>query len=216
MQEIKIEIFTDVVCPWCLIGQIRLDQVLARHFGDFQIRIEHRPVILMPDIPETGIKIADVLRSRGLDPATVQSRPEQEAKGVALELDLNLQQWFYPTKRAHTLIRLARQKGTEHEIAVAIARAYFCEARNIADPHELAALAGRYGFSHAEALSVLLSETELELTAAECVTSQKRGVRGVPHYIFNGTQSSSGHHSEHGFIAAIDRSLDPVPAGFKR
>lgn len=212
MQEIEIEIFTDVVCPWCLIGQIRLDQVLARDFRDFQIRIEHRPVMLMPDIPETGIKIADVLRSRGLDPATVQSRPQQEAKGLGLELDLNLQQWFYPTKRAHTLIRLARQKGTQHQLAVAIARAYFCEARNIADTQELAALAGRYGFSHEEALSMMVSESQLEVTAAECVTSQKRGVRGVPHYLFNGTQSLSGHHSEDGFIAAIEKSLDPIPA----
>jgi predicted DsbA family dithiol-disulfide isomerase len=207
MKELNIEIFTDVVCPWCLIGQTRLDQILARDFRDFQIKIEHRPVMLMPDIPETGIKIADVMRNRGLDPATVQDRPQIEAKAVGLELDLNLQQWFYPTKRAHTLIRLARPKGTQHQMAVAIARAYFCDAKNIADTNELAALASRYGFSHKEAFTLLLSDSQLDVTAAECLDSQRRGVRSVPQYVFNGTQSLSGHHSEDGFCAAMQKSL---------
>jgi predicted DsbA family dithiol-disulfide isomerase len=215
MQKLNIELFTDVVCPWCLIGQIRLDHVLASNFRDFQIKIEHRPVMLMPDIPEAGVKISEVLRNRGLDPATVQSRPQMEARGVGLELDLNLQQRFYPTKRAHTLIRLSRAMGTQHEIAVAIARAYFCEGCNIADANLLAALASRYGFSHEHALRMLLSESELEVTSAECVNSQKRGVRSVPQYIFNGTQSLSGHHSEDGFIAAIEKSLGPGPADGK-
>jgi predicted DsbA family dithiol-disulfide isomerase len=84
MKKIAITIYTDIICPWCLIGQTRLDHVLSNYFSDLDVEIEHQPVILVPDCPPSGLKIADLLLARGMDPVAVQSRTEKEAQAVGL------------------------------------------------------------------------------------------------------------------------------------
>jgi len=79
---LKIELYTEITCPWCIIGQHRLDKVLAERFSGLVADIRHHPVLLLPDAPAAGVYIPDLLRSRygAADPKAAFARPEGEAR----------------------------------------------------------------------------------------------------------------------------------------
>jgi predicted DsbA family dithiol-disulfide isomerase len=202
----KIDLYSDIVCPWCLIGQRRLDQVLGKRFPDLDVDIEHHPFMLMPDCPPEGLRMADLMKSRGMDPVAIRARPEAEARAVGLALDLGRQQFVYPTIGGHTLIRLARAFGTQHELAKAFEVANFVEARNIADADVLADIAADHGFGRAEAKRLVRSAEELNITRRAAADAAGLGIRGVPHFVFNGGVSIGGSQSEDAFVAAIQQA----------
>lgn len=185
---LKIDLYTDIVCPWCLIGERRLDNVLAREFSSSDVDIEHHPVVLMPDCPTGGVKTLDLLKSRygEFDPRDFLTRPEAEARKAGLDLDLSKQAMFYPTTDAHTLIRHGRSRGTQHALASALTRAYFLDGRNISDQQVLLDIGASYGFERDETLHLLSSSEERDVTRHAAAASSGRGVHSVPTFIING------------------------------
>ncbi|WP_165191628.1 DsbA family oxidoreductase [Caulobacter soli] len=185
---IKIDLYSDFVCPWCLIGAKRLDNVLQEQFSQADIDLEHHPVFLDPDCPEGGVLIADILKARfgSFDPKTMFARPEAEARGVGLDLDMSKQPWMYPTAAGHTLIRLARPLGTQHALATALASAYFLEQRNIGDLDVLADIASAHGFTRQEARAAVSSPDQIAVTRQAAAASKAAGVKSVPHLVVNG------------------------------
>src|SRR5690606_24056924 len=126
----KIDVFTDIVCPWCLVGSIRLDRALAKLPADIQVEVENLPFYLDPDTPAEGVVVADMLRQKyGRDPKGLWERVEGEARMSGIDLDLSLQPRSYPTAKAHTLVRVANARGTGHALANAITAAYFLDHR---------------------------------------------------------------------------------------
>lgn len=206
---LRIDLYTDITCPWCIVGQHRLDKVLAERFADLIVDIRHYPVLLLPDTPNTGLYIPDLLRSRyGVtDPSAAFARPEAEASASGLDLRLNRQLWTYPTQPAHALIRAAGKRGTQHSLAVAISKAYFLDARNIADVDVLAAIGEEHGFEHAEARAIALDPNEHELVAQESARSASVGVRMVPHIVFGSSTAITGGRSEDEIAASIDAAV---------
>lgn len=158
----QIELYTEITCPWCLIGQHRLDKVLAERFPDLVVDIRHHPVLLLPDAPAAGLYIPDLLRTRyGVsDPKAAFARPEAEARASGLDLDLGRQAWTYPSQSAHALIHAARERGAQHQLAVAISEVYFLGAKNIADADVLADIAVYFGFDRAEARVIALDPAQ--------------------------------------------------------
>lgn len=79
---LQIDLYTEITCPWCLIGQRRLDKVVAERFPGLVAEIQHHPVLLLPDVPATGLYVPDLLRARyGVtDPKVAFARPEAEAR----------------------------------------------------------------------------------------------------------------------------------------
>lgn len=195
---LRIDLYTDIGCPWCIVGQHRLDKVLAERFADLVVDIHHHPVLLMPDAPAAGLYIPDLLRNRyGVtDPKAAFARPEAEARASGLDLDLGRQPRAYPTQAAHALIGAAGERGTQHELAVAISKAYFLELRNIADADVLADIAVAHGFTRAEARAIALDEAEHRRVEHDAAASAAAGVRMVPHFVFGGSVAMSGGRSE--------------------
>jgi len=208
---LDIDLYTEITCPWCIVGLHRLDKVLAEQFPGLAVNIRHHPVLLLPDAPAEGLVIADLLRSRyGVtDPKVSFARPEGEARasGLALALDLNRQPKTYPTQAAHALILAASERGTAHPLAVAISRAYFLEGANIADTAALADIAVDHGFEPDEAVEITTSPEWRKRVEAEAAQSSARGVRSVPHFIFGDRIELSGGRSEAEVAAAISRAL---------
>lgn len=204
MPDLKIDLYTEISCPWCLIGQRRLDNVLAQ-FPALDVDIEHHPVILLQDCPPEGLNIHELMRQRyGItDPATAWARPHAEARASGLALDLSRQPFAYPTVAAHTLIRLARSRGTQHALAVAITEAYFLHAMNTGDIAVLADIAADFGFERAEALRLAQDPTELEATQQAVAAAAARSIRSVPHFVFNGGHALNGSPSEEALTATI-------------
>ena len=142
MRKIKIDLWTDVVCPWCLIGSARLDRAIAGLPGDVSVEVENHPFYLDPNTPPEGYDVGEMLRSKyGREPREIWARAEEQARLSGIDLDLSQQPRTFPTQKAHTVVRLAKAKGTQHALANAIASAYFLEHRQVNDDEVLAEIA---------------------------------------------------------------------------
>jgi predicted DsbA family dithiol-disulfide isomerase len=166
---LTVDLFSDVICPWCLIGARRLDEALP---PDATVR--YHPFLLDPTIPPEGVNLADRLRRKyGGDPRKMQERVEAVARASGIPLDLRRVERTYPTVAAQTLIRRAGERGTQRAVASALFDAYFFDARNIGDPDVLVELATRHGFDAAEARRIVTDETELSTTSRRASTASK-------------------------------------------
>jgi predicted DsbA family dithiol-disulfide isomerase len=207
-ESLAVDLFSDIVCPWCFIGAARLEQALAGLSGEVDAEVCYHPFFLDPTLPKQGISVAEKLGKKyGMDLKQLWSRPETMARESGIELDLSLQPLMYPTDAAHTLLRHAHAKGTQPGLAKALFGAYFLDAQNISDESLLADIASEHGFSRAEALELSTSPDELELTRDEALSAAQGGVRGVPLFIFDGRLAVSGAQSVKVLEAAIRQAL---------
>lgn len=195
-------------CPWCIIGVYRLDKVLAERFPGVPINIRHHPVLLMPYCPPEGLRIPDLLKARhGItDPAAAWRRPHAEARAPGLDLDLSRQPMAYPTLPAHTLIRFAATRGTQHELVRAIMDAYFLDSLDIGDAHVLADIAARHGIERDFARALVVDPAELEQTREEAAGSRAKDVTMVPHVAI-GDRALIGCRSEDEIADAVEAAL---------
>ncbi|MEM5423617.1 DsbA family oxidoreductase [Paraburkholderia ferrariae] len=209
---IQIDLYTEITCPWCIVGHHRLDKVLAERFPNLAVDIRQHPVLLLPDAPAGGLYIPDLLRSRyGItDPTIAFTRPEGEARASGFDLDLGRQLWTYPTQAAHAVILAAAGRSTQHRLAVAITHAYFIAAKNIADADVLADIAADYGFDRDQARAIALDPKQHRRVEQEAAKSANAGVRSVPHFVFGGSIAINGGRSEDEIAAAIQAASGAI------
>lgn len=208
MPHLKVDLFTDTVCPWCLVGVERLDKALAELPAGVLVEVENHPFDLDPNTPPEGVVVADMLREKyGRDPKEMWARVEGEARASGIDLDLSKQPRSYPTAKGHTLVRLAKVKGTQHALANAIAWAYFMDHRQINDDDVLADIAIEHGYSRDEALQVMRDPDELGTTHDLAVAAAQQGIQGVPFFVFNGRLAMSGCQPEATFRRALQQAV---------
>ncbi|MEO7224056.1 MAG: DsbA family oxidoreductase [Devosia sp.] len=209
MRRIKIDLWTDVVCPWCLIGSARLDTAIAELPADVSVEVENHPFYLDPNTPPEGYDVGEMLRSKyGREPREIWARAEEQAKLSGIELDLSQQPRTFPTQKAHTIVRLAKNKGTQHELANTIAAAYFLEHRQVNDDEVLADIAAEHGFAREEALSLMRDPAELKTSHELAIWAAQQGIQGVPFFIFNNQFALSGAQPPEVFEAAFKKVLE--------
>src|SRR3954464_2440693 len=176
---LQIDLFADVVCPWCYLGHQRLERVLES-LGQ-PARVTHRPFMLDPNTPPAGDDIPARLRRKyGVPPEKLWARLEAEARKSDLDLDLSKQRFSYPTARAHTLIRHAAAKGTQGALVNALYRANFQENPHINAAAVLADIAAPHGFTADEVTRLAGDEGELTATRKEALAAAAAGTDGVP------------------------------------
>ena len=207
MPTLTIDVVTDIVCPWCLIGLTRLEAAVASSGAD--VEIVHHPYFLDADLPPEGVDVAEKLKAKyGGDVSAMFARVEAEAHKSGIPLDLSKQPRQRPTDRAHTLIRLAAEKGTQQALALALFDAHFMQSRNIADPEVLAEIAIRHGFTREEALAIVEDAAELSSTRERALQAADSGIGGVPFFLFDRRLALSGAQAENVFVQAIEQALD--------
>lgn len=204
MPTLKIEMFGDLVCPWCYLGAHRLERVVAELGAD--IEVTHHPFLLRPATPPGGLDIHAELRKRFGDLEPVFARVVAEANSSGLDLDPRRQPFAYPTLAAHTLLRHAEARGTQRALATALYRAHFDEARNISDPHVLGEIAAHHGFTADEVHTIVTDPAELARTRTETERAAASGIHAVPVFVI-GTQQLSGAQPEAVLRAAITAAL---------
>jgi predicted DsbA family dithiol-disulfide isomerase len=134
-----------------------------------------------------------MLRAKyGREPREIWARAESEAKKSGIELDLSKQPRTYRTQKDHTLIRLARVKGTQHALANTIAWAYFIDHKSTSDDEVLAEIAMQHGYGHEEALQVMHDPDALGETHDLAVGAAQQGIQGVPFFVFDNRFALSG------------------------
>ena len=207
MATLKIDLYSDIVCPWCMIGQHRLDKVLKERFPSLEVDIEHHPYELQPSAPPEGLNLADYFRQKGIfNMALAFARPEAEARVSGLQLDLSSQPYVYRTIYAHTLLRAARARRTQHALAGALMSAFFHERCNISNLETLSEIAMRFGFLPEEVHTLLQDKAEIMKTEAEITRSRKVGVSSVPTFKI-GALTIVGGRSEEEIAALIDDAV---------
>ena len=208
---LKIDVFTDVVCPWCLVGSARLDAALADLPDDVDVVVENHPFYLDPTVPPEGVDVGEMLRAKyGRDPKEMWARVESEAAKAGITLDLSQQPRMFNTAKAHTLTRLSKGNGNQHELANAIADAYFLNHRQINDDNVLVDIAVEHGWDRGDAIDAINDETELALTADLATSAAQQGIRGVPFFVFGGKYALSGAQPAEIFTQALEKTISEL------
>lgn len=193
-KPIVVEVYADLVCPWCFIGTERLEKVLAESPNGARVQVKHRAFQLDPSTPPEGTDVAAMLEQRYGRPARELFAPaEAQARSSGLALDLSKQPRSYNTAAAHALLAKAEAKGTQRELKRALFRAHFVEAKNVSDVAVLTELATKHGFSADEVAQAVRDTSAVAVANDE---ARARGVTGVPYFVFCGGKAVSGAQPE--------------------
>ena len=184
----KIEIFSDIICPWCFIGKQRLDRVLATEIGE-DVELRWRPYLLYPNLPLEGVDRAELLKRRygeDADPGRIPERIRMEAEEEALTLRFDLIKRTPNTFLAHRLMEFAYDADPtgqlQHQLSERLFRAYFCEGQDVGDFDTLIQQAHAVGLAQAEAAEYLAGEQGVADVQAQLERAPDLGISGVPGY----------------------------------
>lgn len=206
-QPLVVEVYTDLVCPWCFIGTEALDRAIASSSVGPRVVLRHRSFLLNPDTPDEGVDVVAYLRAKtGREPAEMFGRVESVARQNGIPLDLSKQPRIYRTIGAHALLRRADERGTQRALERALFRAYFLEGKDFTDVNALVAVATQHGFTEEEARRIATDPAELAAVREESREGAMRGVRGVPFFVFPGGRTLSGAQSEETLRAALEQA----------
>jgi len=185
---LTIEIFSDVICPWCFIGKRRLDQALDGETGA-NVVLRWRPYQLYPNVPEAGWDRQDFIRRRygaAADAGRVPGRIREEAEQEGLELRYDRIRRVPNTLLAHRLMELAALRDCQHALAEALFIGYFCTGEDIGDLSSLISLGVQVGLDPDEIASELSGDFGLEEVDQQLRRAPDAGVVGVPGYLLGG------------------------------
>lgn len=204
---VSVDIVSDVVCPFCFIGMKRVEDALAAE-GIADAEVTFHPFLLDPSTPPEGVDLRASLRAKyGGDPEAMFGRVEAMAKESGIPLDFAKVRLHPNTIKAHTLLRHAKERGTQHALARALFEAHFLDGKDIGSDDVLVSLATRHGYDEAEARKLLASPEEAKATRAEAQEAAQQGIRGVPFVILGGKLAVSGAQPVEAFRGAIARLL---------
>ena len=213
MKTLRIDIVSDVVCPWCAIGLVSLEQALQRTQGAVAAELHFQPFELNPQLPAEGEGIGEHLqRKYGMDPAQLADNQERiRARGAALGFvfDFNARSRIWNTFDAHRLLHWAGIEGGQRALKHALLQAYFSEGRNVSDHATLVDIAGGAGFEAERAQAILASnEYAAEVREAERFFT-RNGINGVPAVIIERKHLVSGGQP----VEVFERALREIAAG---
>jgi predicted DsbA family dithiol-disulfide isomerase len=211
MNALNIEIFSDLICPWCYIGRRRLEAGLKILGANELPNIIWRPFELNPDMPKAGLdrkayrsaKFGSWERSQAMDREVAEI-------GRTLGLEFNYDRVLITpnTRAGHRLLWWARDKGLQDALADACFRAYFTEGRDIGKNEVLTQIADEAGLSATDFSRFVESDKGLEEVLKEEAEGKQRGLTGVPFFVINGVPAFSGAQHPETFVAAFRRVLD--------
>jgi len=197
---LRIEVASDVICPWCYIGKRRLEKALALLDGEVELQIEWLPFQLNPAMPAEGVARAEYRRAKFGSPERAKeldARVAREGAGEGIQFAFDRMERTPNTTRAHRLIDLAQRQEKADRVVDALFRAYFEEARDIGDEAVLAALA-------AECEIVDWPQAaDPERVAGLEEQVREWGISGVPTFVFDRRSGISGAHPPQELAAAI-------------
>lgn len=210
--DLKIEIVSDVICPWCYIGKRRLEKALALVGGEVTPQVTWLPFQLNPSMPRAGMpraeyrraKFGSAQRARELD-----ARVAAEGRGEGIEFALERIERTPNTFAAHQLIDLAHEQGVGGAVVDALFHAYFEEARDTGDAQVLLQLAEAAGLARG-AVQARWADADQGRRVAQVEESMKElGISGVPTFILNRRSGVSGAQPPEALAAAMREAATP-------
>ena len=190
----RLDIFSDPICPWCYIGKANLDRALEAH-ADHPFEIEWHPFQLNPDMPPEGADRRPYLEAKfsGRDKAvTAYARVSEAAVAAGVVIDFEAMARVPNTLDAHRLIHWAGLEGRQSVMVAALFRAYFRDGKDIGDAATLAALAGDAGLDATLITRLLATDADRADLAARDAHARQKGVNAVPTFVIANQYVLSG------------------------
>ncbi|MFV0491571.1 MAG: DsbA family oxidoreductase [Pseudorhodobacter sp.] len=203
---IRLDIFSDPVCPWCYIGKARLDRALESR-PDHPFEIQWHPFQLNPEMPPDGMDRRSYLEAKfgGKAGAVAAYTPVAEAaRETGLEINFEAMNRMPNTLNAHRLIHWAGLEGRQNAVVDALFRAYFRDGKDIGDTGTLADIATSCGMDHDTAARLLASGADRDDLMARDLDARKKGVTAVPTYLIAQKYVVSGAQPVELWQKAID------------
>lgn len=209
---IKVDVWSDIACPWCFIGKRKLEAGIAAFAdqpGTPAVDIEFHSYELAPDTPVDfqGDEVSFLCKHKGMNEAQVHQMLTQVAGiagSVGLHYDFDALQ-HANTVRAHELVHYAKAHGRHLEVKERLFTAYFEEGRNVGRIADLADLATDIGLDRADVIRSLTENEFLPAVRADQRQAQELGIQGVPFYVIDGKYGISGAQDPAVFVDVFDR-----------
>ncbi|AYQ31133.1 DsbA family oxidoreductase [Runella sp. SP2] len=204
--HIKIDIVSDVVCPWCYIGKRRLEKAVDQLKDDYTFEISYLPFQLSPDTPLEGENMKERLSAKfGGEERFYEltNQVSNVAAGEGLEFDLLNQSISPNTHGLHRLVWFAQQKGKQLALVEAFFKAYFEDRVNLANVENVVAVAQSVGLDAEEVRQFIASDKGAEEVDQLLYQNRLMGVSGVPYYIINDKYAVSGAQPTDLFLQAL-------------
>ena len=212
----RVDIWSDLVCPWCYIGKRRFEKALAASGRQDEVEVVHRAFQLDPTMPKGELfRHRDVLMKKyGMtEPqvAAAQSRLVDLAAADGLEYHLS-RSYTGNTLDAHRLVHLGREQGIQDAVIERFFRAHFTELRSLFDDESLLALSEEAGLK--DAGRVLGSDRYAADVVADHRAANELGANGVPFFVIDNQLAISGAQSVEVFARALSNPR-PLASGRK-
>lgn len=203
----KVEIYSDVACPWCYIGKRRFEQALAAFPGGDEVEVVYRPYQLDPAAPATARPLTEALAEKfGPGAASKMSSVVDAARAEGITMDFG-RALAANTLAAHRLLRLAEHeygRVAQHALAESLFEAHFARGADIGDPEVLAGLASAAGMDAARAAAYLASGEGVAEVKAEIRDARQLGVSAVPTFVFEGRYGVQGAQPASAFLQTLE------------
>ena len=213
-EPISIDVYSDLVCPWCYIGKRRLEQALMR-LGEQNVAVTPtwRAFQLNPDMPAAGMARKDYVETKfgGPERATqIYARVAAVGNEVGIPVQFEKIERQPNTINAHRLIRLAGEQGQQDAVAEALFRAFFLEFLDIGDVATLSEIAASAGLNREAVYAYLSSDQGAAAAQQEDAVARQLGITGVPFFVFGGKYAVSGAQSAEVLLQAFEQAAGEV------
>ncbi|WP_077339099.1 DsbA family oxidoreductase [Pseudocolwellia agarivorans] len=209
MSKVQIDIVSDIMCPWCIVGYKGLESALKELAPNIEANINWMPFELNPDMPAEGQNITQhIMEKYGITQEQSDANREtltQRGKDVGFTFNFSQDMRMINSFDLHRLLAWAKTQGKQHELKMAFFDAHFTENMPLNKNENLVNLVGFIGLDVEEAKRVLDSDDYSQQVRTEQKFSLERGIHSVPTFIINNKYSISGGQSANTFKQALEQ-----------
>ena len=210
METLKIEIVSDVVCPWCVIGFINLKKAMEELKEELTFKITWKPYELHPEIPKEGYDKQLYIKQKfgSSNNRSPYDEITKIGKNLGFEFNFNKTSRIPNTFMSHRLLWKAEQFGLQSELSEALFKAYFSDGLDIGSKEVLAEISDSVGMNRGEVLDFLISEEGGQETADLEMSFIEKSIGAVPTYFVNDKYIIQGGQEPETFISFLKKIRD--------
>ncbi len=210
MKPFTVDIYSDLVCPWCYVGKRYIDSALDYYSKSFpnerQPEVRWLPYMLNASLPREGVDRFEYLKHKYPGRANAPdlfAAAEKAARRQGLNYRFDLIKVQPNTLDAHRLLRFAELRGVREAVAEPLYRAYFMEGRNLSSHDELLDIGVAAGLDATELRAYLASETDVDWVRETDAEAKRLGITTVPFLVLNNEKGFSGNQAPDKIVDAI-------------
>ena len=214
--KIRIDVVSDVVCPWCYIGKRRLEKGIEGTQYSDNVQVIYHPFQLDPSVPAEGIDFREYMKNRfGQDFISKFQQVEDAGRYEGLDFDFEKLPKAINTLTLHRILTMAGQDGIQLEVKEALMKAYFIDTQDLTQENILIELMHIQGWSAEKTKEIIHSNVAMDAVKEDMNYYRQLGITGVPYFIFNQKYAVSGAQPAEVFAEIIEKvakemNIEPV------